>query len=406
LSSHTITGLTADTTYYFSVEAVGSGGTTQAKNAPSVRMAVPAAPLLRSVYVENSGAAGVEWQSVPGALGYKVRYKPEGGSYGDPIDVGNMAGTIVRRLTNGRKVSLQVAAYNGYGTGDYSEAQEIVPNASIPYAPNDVRVTGKSADTAALAWKPSYSEVYLGFFENGDGTDQGWTVQAGSPFTVVPHPDSARNTNVYKSAADGQQIIARGSSSWTDYEIEADVDVSRYSSNGTVGVVGRFQNTGSYYSYTYDNGSSSFRLSKVVNGSTVQLAARSVKELAGKGISPKTTDMTLRLVMEGNKLKALVNNNIIMEETDNSLTAGMAGLWSNQEAYFDEVMIRAPLSASYLIYRSTQPDTGYELAASGIEGTTWTDSGLKNGVIYYYKLKGVNEEGDASEGYSNIAPRR
>jgi hypothetical protein len=110
--------------------------------------------------------------------------------------------------------------------------------------------------------------------------------------------------------------------------------------------------------------------------------------------------------MEGNKLKALVNNNIIMEETDNSLTAGMAGLWSNQEAYFDEVMIRAPLSASYLIYRSTLPDTGYELAASGIEGTTWTDSGLKNGVIYYYKLKGVNEEGDASEGYSNIAPRR
>jgi fibronectin type 3 domain-containing protein len=61
---------------------------------------------------------------------------------------------------------------------------------------------------------------------------------------------------------------------------------------------------------------------------------------------------------------------------------------------------------TYKIYRSTQPDTGYSMIASGVTGTSYTDNTLTSGVKYYYKLKGVDSLGNTSVGFSNIAPRK
>ena len=110
--------------------------------------------------------------------------------------------------------------------------------------------------------------------------------------------------------------------------------------------------------------------------------------------------------MEGTQLKAMVNDNLIMDVTDSSIGAGMAGLWANQVAYFDEVLIRVPNATGFKVYRSTQPDTGYTQVADHVTGTSWTDTGLQAGITYYYKLKGMNDSGDVSVGFSNIAPKQ
>ncbi|CAG7639593.1 hypothetical protein ACFQI7_08730 [Paenibacillus allorhizosphaerae] len=405
ISSYVVTGLSANTTFYFKVEAVGTSGTTASANVLSLTTAVPATPLLRSAYVERSGAVGVEWQSVPGATGYKVRYKLDGGSCGSPIDVDNAVGTLVEGLNNGQKYWFQVAAYNAYGTSAYSAEDPAYPNTNNPFAPHDVKVSAKTATTATLTWEPSYDETFMGFFEDGDGTSSGWTVQAGSAYTAVNHPDTSRATKVYKATASGQQIVTRGSASWDDYEIEANIDVTSYDSSGKVGVIGRFQDINNYYYFTYDNSTTSFRLAKYVNGTTVLIASKTLTELSAQGVKPNVADMNVRLVLEGTRLKAMVNDKLIIDVTDSSIGSGEAGLWANQDTYFDEVIIRVPNATSFKVYRSTQPDTGYTQVANNVTGTSWTDTNLQSGVTYYYKLKGENGSGDASVGFSNIAPK-
>lgn len=407
-TSRDVSGLGANATYYFQVEAIGSAGTTASENMPAVETAVPNVPLMRAAYVERSGAVGVEWQSVPGATGYKVRYKADGGSYGAPVDVGNTAGTIVQGLTNGSEYGFQVAAYNGYGISAYSTEDPAFPNANNPFAPNDVRVTGQTAASATLSWSPSYAEQYMGYFEQGDGTDTGWTVQEGSAYTVVDHPNSARLTKTFKASGSGRQIVTRGSAEWDDYDIEAIVNVVSYDAAGRAGVIGRFQDIDNYYYFTYDNAGQTFRLAKYVNGSTILIDSKSIGDLQAIGLNPNVSEMNLRFVMKGTKLTAMVNNNTIMTASDSSLPSGKPGLWSNQEAYFDEVILSRSNTAggSYNIYRSTMPDTGYVEVASHVTGTTWSDTNLQSGQKYYYKLKGVNADGDVSVRFSNIAPKR
>ncbi|MCC2683947.1 MAG: hypothetical protein K0R75_846 [Paenibacillaceae bacterium] len=404
-----VTGLTAGATYYFDVQAVGSTATTDSENTPSVTMATPAVPLLRSAYVERDQASIVEWQSVPGAQGYKVRYKQDAGSYGTPIDVGNVAGTLINGLTDGSTYTFEVAAYNGYGTSAWSNEDVSHPNDDLPFAPNDLQVSGAlGATSATLTWKPSYNEHFMGYFEDGDGTSSGWTVSSGSAYTVVAHPDASRNTKVFKSPNSGTNVSVRGLSSFADYDVEANIRVTSYDSDGRVGLVGRFKDINNYYYLTYGKATDSIRLAKYMGGATTLLQSRTLADLANDGITPDVNDMDLRLVMKGSSLEVMVNDNSIFTVTDSSIDNGKYGVWSNQTAYFDKLIMRISETrdGTYKIYRSTQPDTGYTMIKSGATGTSYTDNTLTAGVKYYYKLKGVDALGNTSVGFSNIAPRK
>ena len=58
--------------------------------------------------------------------------------------------------------------------------------------------------------------------------------------------------------------------------------------------------------------------------------------------------------------------------------------------------------AGYIIYRSLEPDTGFEAVDSVSADTySWLDSSASRGVTYYYRIVAKNERGDRSP-FSNL----
>jgi fibronectin type 3 domain-containing protein len=66
-----------------------------------------------------------------------------------------------------------------------------------------------------------------------------------------------------------------------------------------------------------------------------------------------------------------------------------------------------PTATSYNLYRSTTPDDqGTTPYRTNITSTTFTDTGLTNGVTYYYRLSAVNEAGEGGQSTQLVATPR
>ena len=56
----------------------------------------------------------------------------------------------------------------------------------------------------------------------------------------------------------------------------------------------------------------------------------------------------------------------------------------------------SPGAASYQVKRSPTPGGSYAIVASGVTGTSLTDTGLTNGTAYYYVVSAVNLGGESA----------
>ncbi len=152
-----VTGLNAGQTYYFAVEASSANGTSGLSNEVAYHVAVPEAPLL-DVMQPLSQRVKAEWESVPFANGYVLKYGTQPGVYDHEIDVGNVTGYVVRDLTNNTEYYFSVVAYNGMGESSLSNEMESTPRAQIPMAPRYLHGHENALNGVVnLTWIPSDS---------------------------------------------------------------------------------------------------------------------------------------------------------------------------------------------------------------------------------------------------------
>jgi hypothetical protein len=424
VTEQTVTGLINGSTYYFSVYPGTSSSVLS--NELSVTLAKPSSPLVSKVYPKRSGEIGVEWKSVPGAVGYKVKYGTTSGSYTQTVDAGTVVGFKLTQLTDGTPYYLVVTAYNGNGESNPSGEQTETPKSNYAYAPNHLHVTSSSSSSVSLAWDPSYSEFVFDGFEDGSKTDTNrdnandldgvWTDRSGS-YSIVTHPDKP-NAKVLKAGSSGEQISTTCSSNWGDYEVEAKVDLAAADWSGFAGVVARYDaTTGDHYrliASTADcagnddpnDNNKYIKIQKIVNGSPTGDKLCST--------TPFTSDqLTLRLKVDGSTLTAMVGDDVVGSPiTDTSLSQGYPGVISkNQPSMFDQFIVRKSniVSGKIQVYRSSAvyPGPGTLIATIGGGQTSYTDntSGLASGT-YYYRLRGANgtNDADVSHDDSNIVP--
>lgn len=163
-----------------------------------------------------------------------------------------------------------------------------------------------------------------------DGVADGWTSTSGT-WTV--------QGAVYSGQASGGNSYAlAGDAAWTDYTLEAKVNVTNnVNGNKDAGLVFRYVDEDNHYVLYLKNDDRSGRkmeLVKVVNGVKTTLDHASPSVAAD-------TFYTYKVVLDGDTIEVYQDDVLQLSATDNAFSAGKIGarVYANTLAYFDDVLV-------------------------------------------------------------------
>ena len=195
-TTHTVTGLTNGTTYYFKVRATDGITLGQASGEASATPAAaqrPATPLAPTLAVGDSQLT-VTW--IPPAANraaitdYDVQYKTSSAANNDPWTNANYTGTgtstTITGLANGTSYQVQVRARNSVGWSGWSPSASAIPvvvPAQVPATPEVLGTQGTGDGKFTLIWRNPGDVSITGYqYQHKIGSTSSW----GSTWTTIP----------------------------------------------------------------------------------------------------------------------------------------------------------------------------------------------------------------------------
>jgi FtsP/CotA-like multicopper oxidase with cupredoxin domain len=150
-STAAVVGLTAGTTYGFTVGTVNNVGTTQSTPAVSVADVVQAAPVMATPTFLSAGQVQLSWTETPNTSPYAVKgysvYRTTGGGNTFVATVAATTYTVTPPTGN---TNYFVTAYNDAGPS--ANSGTVTVNASVPNTPTQNAISGISAAGATINW--------------------------------------------------------------------------------------------------------------------------------------------------------------------------------------------------------------------------------------------------------------
>jgi rhamnogalacturonan endolyase len=150
--TYVVTGLSNGVTYYFTVQASNSGGTSASSNTANATTTLP--PPTSLTATPGNTQVFLSWPVVTSATGYSVRRSATtGGPYTAIASTAGPSYTDTGR-TNGTAYYYVVASSNATGTGTNSAEASATPTSSVPIAPTNLVATAGSGQVV-LTWNTS-----------------------------------------------------------------------------------------------------------------------------------------------------------------------------------------------------------------------------------------------------------
>ena len=180
VSSATVTGLTAGTSYLFKITAIGTYGNSiplVTSAAQTNGLANP--PTSLQLGVMTTSTAPLSWNASAQASSYNVLYQPSGGTWTLAQNVTSTNYTVTG-LTNGTTYNFEVEGVNTYGTSGPSNVvtgTTIVASGSPPSSPTGLTVGTVTSTTANLTWNAvSGATNYTVLYSTNSGSS--WTIDS------------------------------------------------------------------------------------------------------------------------------------------------------------------------------------------------------------------------------------
>lgn len=175
-NSYTVTGLTNQTAYYFTVSAVnavGSSGNAAEVQAVPVQSPPPIAPVGVKATASDSKIT-VSWNTVTGATGYNVKMSTDGQSFAAVAADVAATNYAVAGLTNGSTYYFVVTAVNLDGESVSSAVVSAAPVPLDAFSPV-LSKTGGWLETAYVEWAPvSNAQGYNVYVKPLNADDSGY----------------------------------------------------------------------------------------------------------------------------------------------------------------------------------------------------------------------------------------
>jgi hypothetical protein len=202
-------------------------------------------------------------------------------------------------------------------------------------------------------------------FQDGNASD--WTPLAGSSFTVA----TTSTSRVYRQS----NTVGKATSLWNNTErknqtIEADITPTAYASTAGdkwFGLTARYTDANNHYYATLRN-DSTVLLRRMVNGAFTTL---------GSAALPITLNRSYRVRLEaiGTHIRLFVDNQLLAEASDSTLTHGQAGVMMYKtQADYDNVLVSS--NPRTLLFRHTFGDSNDSDAHWETLGN-WSEAGMR-----------------------------
>ncbi|MDS0527863.1 hypothetical protein NNC19_19405 [Clostridium sp. SHJSY1] len=246
------------------------------------------------------------------------------------------------------------------------------------------------------------SDIY--FRDNFETESKNWNIEKGTWDLV-----SDGNKALRQASIKTEGIASSGNIDWIDYTVQADVKVVNFNGSNKASLCGRYTDSKNYYSVNLsDKNGGIIELKKKVKGSNTTIAKVSTNIVEG-------TIYKVKLEMVGTKIKVYINDNLLIEKSDSSLSRGAIALMTSKvNANYDNVEvvgINTEITPTEPT-NQTNPTTDPTVPTNSIGGvneysvTGFSAGNQGGGVIdenssYYKKVTNAQELGEALKKTSN-----
>ena len=389
-------------TYYYKVRALKSDGTAGAwSSIVSVTYRAASTGTLSAPTVtggnDSQGRPTLTWKAVTGAAKYEVyRARSRSGEYIKYSTVTGTSYTNTSYIEDGNTYYYKVRALDAHGTaGAWSSIVSVSYRAASTGTLSAPTVTGgnDSQGRPTLTWKvvtgAAKYEVYRSY--SRDGSYSKYSTQTSTAYTnssyltsgttyyyKVRALDANGNAGPYSavvsvtcrlklsapSVTGGKDSQGRPTLKWKAVSGAAKYEVYRSTSR-----------SGTYTKYSTQTSTSYTNSSYLTSGTTYYYKVRALGSDGSYGPYSSVASVTYRATSSA----------VPAEVTMGKATA--------QGSYITVTWDKAANAASYRVYRRVNNSSDWNVVASSVSGTSYTDWNVEPGVRYTYTVRGVAADG-------------